>query len=226
MTGIRNPFDRGATEATEYDAWYDTPSGASVLERELECVVPLLRGAQRPWLDVGTGSGRFGGAAGVEAGLDPARELLRIAARRIPSLLLGAAEALPFRDASLGAVLCVAAFEFLPDADRAIREIARVLRPGGRFVLGFFPRGSAWASAYEQHGRDPASVFHGARFCSLAEWLGRAAAAGLVPGDARCTLFEAPGEPPSTRVAAGADPGASFVAMTLLKPHGHQGRYL
>ena len=225
MAGGANPFDRGAAEAIEYDVWYDTLSGGSVLEREQECVMPLLRGAERPWLDLATGSGRFGAAAKAEVGLDPALEMLRIASRRIPAVLLGAAEALPFREASFGAVLCVTAFEFLPDADRALREIARVLRSGGRFVLGFFPQGSVWASAYEQHGRDPASVFHGARFCSLAEWLGRAAEAGFLPGDARCTLFEAPGEPPSTRVVAGAEPGASFVAITLLKPHG-QGRYL
>lgn len=225
MAGGENPFDRGAAEAMEYDTWYDSSLGRSVLERERECIVPLLRGAERPWLDLGTGSGRFGAAAGAEIGLDPALEMLRIAARRIPSVLLGAGEVLPFREASLGAVLCVAAFEFLPDADHAMREIARVLRPGGRFVLGFFPRGSAWASAYEEQGRDPASVFHGARFCSLAEWLGRAAAAGLAAGDARCTLFEAPGGPPSERVVAGADPGASFIAMTLVKPNGHEGRH-
>lgn len=226
MSGSANPFDRSAAEANEYDAWYDTPLGRSVLEREQECVVPLLRGAERPWLDLGSGSGRFGATAGAEVGVDSALEMLRIASRRIPSVVLGAAEVLPFREASVGAVLCVAAFEFLPDADRAMREIARLLRPGGRLVLGFFPRGSAWASSYEQQGRDPASVFHGARFCSLTEWLERAAEAGLVPGDARCTLFEAPGEPLSTRVTSGADPRASFVAITLLKPHGHGGRYL
>lgn len=225
MSGPSNPFDRGAAEANEYDTWYDTPLGRSVLERERQCVIPLLDDAERPWLDLGTGSGRFGAAAGVEVGLDPARELLRIAARRIPSVIRGAAEALPFRDASLGGVLCVAAFEFLPDADRALREIARALRLGGRFVLGFFPRGSAWATFYEREGRDPASVFHGARFCSLVEWQERAAAAGLTPGDVRSTLFEAPGEPPSARVAAGADPAASFVATALVKPDGHEGRH-
>lgn len=225
MTGVPNPFDRGAAEATEYDTWYDAPLGRSVREREQQCVIPLLQGAARPWLDLGTGSGRFGAALGAEVGLDPALELLRIAARRMPSVLLGAAEALPFREASIGAVLCVAAFEFLPDADRALREIARTLRPGGRFVLGFFPRGSAWALTYEQQGRDPGSVFHGARFCSLDEWQGRAVAAGLSPGHVRSTLFEAPGERPSGRIAAGADPAASFVATALVKPDRHEGRH-
>ncbi|TAK76143.1 MAG: class I SAM-dependent methyltransferase [Dehalococcoidia bacterium] len=225
MSGSSNPFDSGEAEAAAYDAWYDAPSGRSVLEREQRCVIPLLEGAARPWLDLGTGSGRFGAAAGAELGLDPALALLRIAARRIPSVVRGAAEALPFRAASLGAVLCVAAFEFLPDADCALREIARALRPGGRFVLGFFPRDSAWATFYEQEGRDPASLFHGARFCSLEEWQQRAVAAGLTPGPVRSTLFEAPGEPPSPRVVAGAEPGASFVATTLVKTGEDEGRH-
>lgn len=225
MSGSSNPFDRGEAEATEYDSWYESELGRSVLKREQQCVAPLLDGAARPWLDLGTGSGRFGAAAGAELGLDPAPALLRIAARRIPSVVRGAAEAIPFREASLGAVLCVAAFEFLLDADCAMREIVRALCPGGRFVLGFFPRGSAWATFYEQVGRDPASVFHGARFCSLDEWQQRAAAAGLAPGPVRSTLFEAPGEPPSARVIAGVEPTASFVATALVKAGGHEGRH-
>jgi len=42
---------------------------------------------------------------------------------------------LPFSDASFDLVLCTQAFDFLPDPDGAVRELARVLRPGGRVVL-------------------------------------------------------------------------------------------
>ncbi len=116
MTPLRNPFDAGPARAAEYDAWYDSAFGLPVLEAEARCVRELLTWAPRPWLEVGTGSGRFGGNLHVEVGLDPAIDLLGIAATRIPSVVRGVAEALPFRDASLGAVLAVAAYEFVADA--------------------------------------------------------------------------------------------------------------
>ena len=50
--------------------------------------------------------------------------------------------ALPFRDASLDAVLCTQVLEHVPDPGRAMGEIARVLKPGGRLLLSgpfFYP---------------------------------------------------------------------------------------
>jgi ubiquinone/menaquinone biosynthesis C-methylase UbiE len=47
----------------------------------------------------------------------------------------GAAEALPMADNSVDAVLAVNTMHHWTDADRAAEEIARVLRPAGRFAL-------------------------------------------------------------------------------------------
>jgi SAM-dependent methyltransferase len=48
---------------------------------------------------------------------------------------VGDAERLPFRDASYDAVVCNGSAHHLPDVPRALREIHRVLRAGGRLVL-------------------------------------------------------------------------------------------
>jgi SAM-dependent methyltransferase len=213
-----NPFDRGPAEAAAYDAWYDSSAGDAVLRAEQRCVAELLDGAARPWLDLGTGSGRFGGPLAAEVGLDPALELLRMARERMPSVVRGVAEALPFRDASLGAVVAVAVLEFLEDPAIAMREIARALRPGGRLVLGFFPRDAAWAAAYERQGQESQSVFHGARFFSIDEVKALAGLAGLLATGSRAALFEAPGAAPSDTVTSGAAPSAGFVALSLRKP--------
>ncbi|MEX2230086.1 MAG: class I SAM-dependent methyltransferase [Dehalococcoidia bacterium] len=218
MSTRTNAFARGAASAAEYDAWYDSAAGAVVLHAEQRAVRALLDGAERPWLDVGTGSGRFGGDLGAEVGLDPAPALLAIAARRMPSVVLGVAEALPFRDANVGAVLSVAVFEFLAAPAEAMREIARVLRPGGRFVLGFFARTGAWAAAYERQGSDPQSVFHGARFFSVDEVETLGAAPGLQRTGARSALFEAPGVSPAQLITMSAEADAGFVALSLTKP--------
>ncbi len=47
----------------------------------------------------------------------------------------GTVEALPFADASVDHVVSTLVLCSVPDQDRALREIRRVLRPGGRFVF-------------------------------------------------------------------------------------------
>ncbi|MGE0228275.1 MAG: class I SAM-dependent methyltransferase [Dehalococcoidia bacterium] len=210
-----NPFDRGAADADEYDDWYASATGRRVLHAEQECVSTLLHGAPRPWLDLGTGSGRFGGAVQAEVGLDPAPDLLRIAARRMPAVVRGVGESLPFGEATFGAVLAVAVFEFLDDPIPVFREVGRVVRPGGRFVIGFFPREGPWAEAYRAQGCDSGSVFHGAVFFSPGDLGAIATATGFVVEGARATLFERPGSAHAEPAAAHADPRAGFVAIAL-----------
>ncbi|HXG13405.1 MAG TPA: methyltransferase domain-containing protein [Gemmataceae bacterium] len=59
--------------------------------------------------------------------------------RRFPDrdlrLLLGEAESLPFRDRTFDNVLSVGAFNYFNDPLRALREMARVCRPGGWVVV-------------------------------------------------------------------------------------------
>jgi SAM-dependent methyltransferase len=47
----------------------------------------------------------------------------------------GDAHALPFRDAAFDVVLCTEVLEHLPEPQRAIHDIFRVLKPGGQLLL-------------------------------------------------------------------------------------------
>lgn len=49
---------------------------------------------------------------------------------------LGDAQALPYGDEGFEAVVLVTVLGEIPDQERALREIARVLKPGGRLVVG------------------------------------------------------------------------------------------
>ena len=49
---------------------------------------------------------------------------------------LGDAQALPYDDASFDAAVLITVLGEIPDQDRALSEIARVLKPGGRLIVG------------------------------------------------------------------------------------------
>ena len=49
---------------------------------------------------------------------------------------LGDAQALPYGDDSFDAVVLITVLGEIPDQDRALSEIARVLKPGGRLIVG------------------------------------------------------------------------------------------
>jgi SAM-dependent methyltransferase len=70
-------------------------------------------------------------------GIDLVAAGLRKAHRGVPAARLLHADAceLPLADASVGAVVSANLLEHIPDDDRALREVGRVLRPGGRAVV-------------------------------------------------------------------------------------------
>jgi SAM-dependent methyltransferase len=104
-------------------------------------------------LDVACGTGVVArlavkpvGSTGQIIGLDNDAEKLRVA-RSLPPLpgvslawQEGNALAMPFADASFDALLCQQGLQFFPDRPAALREMHRVLVPGGRLVL------SVWGS--------------------------------------------------------------------------------
>jgi SAM-dependent methyltransferase len=95
-------------------------------------------------LDVGCGSGLTLVLAkdlgAIPSGLDVSPGLLQIARDRLPDTDLreGDMELLPYPDAVFDAVTGVNAFQFAGDPRKALREAARVTRPGGRVVASLF----------------------------------------------------------------------------------------
>jgi SAM-dependent methyltransferase len=96
-------------------------------------------------LDVACGTGVLAraaasraGPAGAVTGLDLSAGMLAVAARISPGLRWqqGTAEALPFPDQSFDAVISQFGLMFFPDRVGALREMMRVLVPGGRLAVG------------------------------------------------------------------------------------------
>jgi ubiquinone/menaquinone biosynthesis C-methylase UbiE len=112
-------------------------------------MVLALRGVSAPLvLDLATGTGRMplalfeqGRFHGHVVGVDLSAKMLEQADRKLSphaghyALLRQKAQALPFPDETFDAVSCLEALEFTPSPARVLCEMARVLRPGGVFLV-------------------------------------------------------------------------------------------
>lgn len=112
-------------------------------------VVPAAEGRV---LEIGIGSGLnlpfYAPSVRHVIGLDPSRRLLAMARRiephgaRAVELIEGSAEEIPLERASVDSVVTTWTLCSIPDAPRALAEMRRVLRPGGRLL-------------FVEHGRAP-----------------------------------------------------------------------
>ncbi|MGK3941417.1 methyltransferase domain-containing protein [Streptomyces caeruleatus] len=101
-------------------------------------------------LDLACGTGYMTRAAAMRAGesgrvvgADVNQAMLDVATRRLPpttTLVRAPADAIPLGGAEFDVVVCQQGIQFFPDLRAALMEVARVLRPGGRFAA------TAWAA--------------------------------------------------------------------------------
>ena len=125
-----------------YDAvdWFT----AGPTHRFRQRALPYLPPPGSRVLEIGFGSGRLHAELAGRyrmAGLDRAPGMARLARRRLAAqdlssdLCVGGAEALPWPEDAFDAVLSTFAFSAIPDAGRALDEMVRVTRPGGRVIV-------------------------------------------------------------------------------------------
>lgn len=151
LAAVRARFDGRAAE-------YDT----SEMHRGLAAAVAdfaALDGV-RDVLDVATGTGLVLRALHDRdralrlTGIDLSAGMMAVARAELPdaTLVVGDATVLPFADDAFDLVTCATGVHLFPDADAAIAEWARVLRPEGRVVTATFAE-----LDHAQHGGRPAA---------------------------------------------------------------------
>lgn len=93
----------------------------------------------RPILDIGCGWGEFAEAFGVkiDMGIDISPQDLRTAAKgkMYKNLTLADARNLPFADNSYGSIFSISTFEHITNPKKLLKEIYRVLKPGGTMAI-------------------------------------------------------------------------------------------
>jgi SAM-dependent methyltransferase len=162
---------KGEKAMTEPEGWQVSGDAAEVYEK---CFVPAIFGQWAPRLadaariasgdrvlDVGCGTGVLARAAAdrvaAEAqvtGLDRNAGMLAVARRLRPQIdwRQGDATQLPFPDGSYDVVVSQFALMYFPDRTAALREMVRVLKPGGRLavaVWGPYDRATSYVTLTE-----------------------------------------------------------------------------
>ena len=159
-----------AHDVERFDRWGSTYERSWMQQRLFDPVhSAVLRQAESRFkparvLDIGYGSGRLFGKVHDSwpqadlSGIDPAQGMLSVTRQLTPEarFSMGSAEALPLSDASVDLALSTISFHHWQDQAAGVREVARVLRPGGCFLLAdfTFPTWLVWLL--------PRSRFHSA----------------------------------------------------------------
>lgn len=157
--------------ASFYDSWFEVPLGITVdeLEKDLLYHFAALHSGERV-LDVGTGTGHFAfdlvNRGLVVVGVDLSAPMLTVAKGKGSAvhLIRGDAAALPLVAESFDLVLSVTVLEFVAHPERAIQEMWRAVRPGGRLVVGVLNALSPWAWVRRRESKKQETPFSHAHF--------------------------------------------------------------
>lgn len=144
---VRQYFDRevdGYLDAYTSDRPGDVRRFVFVERRDI--VLEMTPAKPGRVLDIGAGPGVFTrqlldrGASCWVVDLSPlmvATARRQFAGEASAMFIVGDIDRLPFADGSFDVALCVGVLQYLPSLDLALRELARVVAPGGKIILTF-----------------------------------------------------------------------------------------
>jgi SAM-dependent methyltransferase len=182
MPGV-NAFDNNVDR---YEQWFvDNPLAYVSELRAVRELVPTNSNG----IEIGLGTGRFAAPLGITRGIEPSRPMAELARKKGIEVVAGVAEHLPFMDIEFGFVLMVTTVCFLDDMEMAFREVRRVLKPGGSFVIGFVDRDSPLGKAY-QIRKDKSAFYQHATLYATKDIVAALEKAGFGSLEWRQTLFQ------------------------------------
>jgi len=142
--GVNNIFDK---YYEKYDAWYDKNEVAYLSELEAIKKVLPKRGKG---LEIGVGTGRFAAPLGIETGIDPSKNMIRIARARGVDVRLGSGECLPFRNSTFDYVAVIITLCFVNDPQQVLKEVKRILKKDAKIIVGIIDKNSFLGKFYQK----------------------------------------------------------------------------
>lgn len=182
MPGV-NAFDKNVDR---YEQWFVDNPLAYV--SELRAIRELLP-TSGVGIEIGVGTGRFAAPLEIRKGIEPSRSMAELARKRGIEVAAGVAEHLPFADGEFDHALMVTTVCFLDDMEMAFKEVRRVLKPGGSFVIGFVDRESPLGKAYQDR-KEKSAFYQDATFHSAKDIVASLEKTGFGSFEYRQTLFQ------------------------------------
>ena len=130
----------------EYDKWFET--NEFVYKSELEALRVFVPQKGKGF-EIGVGTGRFAAPLGIKIGVEPAKEMAKIARERGIVVYEASAEDLPFKDNTFDVVLLVVTICFVEDPFQTLKEAKRVLKREGKIIVAFVDKNSFLGKIYE-----------------------------------------------------------------------------
>ena len=203
-----NIFDR---YYKRYDSWYEKNKFAYL--SELGAIRKVLPN-EGNGLEIGVGTGRFAAALGIQTGIDPSKNMIKIARKRGIDARLGFGESLPFKDSVFNYVLIIVTLCFAKNPRKVLKEAKRVLKNNGKIIIGIVNKDSFLGRFY----RKKKSIFYEkAHFFTVKDVVDLLKASGFDRVATLQTLFNLPANMKSVhKVRKGFGKGG-FVIITAQK---------
>lgn len=138
------PFD---LYLDEYEKWFREHH--YIYESEVEAVRHLIP-YNKKGIEIGIGTGRFAVPFKIREGVEPSGAMRDYSTRLGLIVYNGTAENLPLENESYDFALMVTTICFVDDVKKSFLEVKRILKPGGRFIIGLVDKNSPLGKVYEK----------------------------------------------------------------------------
>jgi hydroxymethylpyrimidine/phosphomethylpyrimidine kinase len=169
------PVSAFESEAKDFDFWFI--KNKNVFESEFLAEKALFPGPENA-ISIGVGSGLFASRLGIKKGLEPSRDMARLARERGIDVKIGMAENIPYENEKFDTVVLSTVLSYCENPLQALREAFRILRKGGHVMVSLLPREGSYTMFYDlanlagqfDPGRSPESPYP-LEFIKGAKWI-------------------------------------------------------
>jgi SAM-dependent methyltransferase len=148
-----------------YDNWFD--ENKQIYQAEIKALQRFIPNVGLG-IEIGVGTARFAIPLGIRIGIEPSRNMAKIARQRDIATCQGVGEFLPFCNGQFDFALLVTVVCFVDNVAQFFHEVSRVIKTDGKIIVGFIDKNSDLGKIYESR-KDSDKFYKHANFYSVSD---------------------------------------------------------